>query len=103
MSTQAAITANLCRKHHLAMADMILPVLTDVTASIVRDRGQACRRPGVVSFTYRDRGRASGWLPRSQVPPLATFRSVGGRAGHRQRSARAGRRERIVAVGVHGA
>src|SRR5437667_2856024 len=68
-STQAAMTTNRRRKHHLAMADMNLPVLTDVTSSIVRDRGRARRRPGVVSFTYRDRGRASCWLPRSQVPP----------------------------------
>jgi len=22
-----------------------------------------------VSFAYRERGRATGWLPRSQVPP----------------------------------
>src|SRR5690348_16564490 len=68
-STQAAMTANRWRKHHLAMADMNLPVLTDVTSSIVRDRGQARRRPGGVSFMHRDRGRAAGWLPRSQVPP----------------------------------
>src|SRR5690242_20843761 len=67
-STQAAMTANRWRKHHLAMADMNLPVLTDVTSSIVRDRGQARRRPDGVSFMYRDRGRAAGWLPHSQVP-----------------------------------
>src|SRR5512142_282587 len=67
-STQAAMTANRWRKHHLAMADMNLPVLTDVTSSIVRDRGQARRRPDGASFTYRDRGRAAGWLPHSQVP-----------------------------------
>src|SRR5262249_52163580 len=68
-STQAAMTANRWRKHHLAMADMNLPVLTDVTSSIVRDRGRARRRPDGVSFTYRDRRRAAGWLPHSQVPP----------------------------------
>src|SRR6185437_12404701 len=38
-STQAAMTTNRWRKHHLAMAGINLPVLTDVTSSIVRDRG----------------------------------------------------------------
>src|SRR5215472_11319976 len=61
--------ANRCRKHHLAMADMNLLVLTDVTSSIVGDPGQASRRPGVVSFTHLERGRGTSWLLHSQVPP----------------------------------
>src|SRR6185369_4846780 len=70
------MAANRWRKHHLAMADMNLPVLTGVTSSIVRDRGRARRRPGVVSFAYRERGRAPGWLPRSQVPPEPAARAT---------------------------
>src|SRR5689334_4639910 len=57
------MTANRCRKHHLPMADMNLPVNDRLDGIHRLRKGQARRRPGVASFTYRDRGRAPRWLP----------------------------------------
>src|SRR5690349_24169319 len=80
------MTANRCRKHHLPMADMNLPV-NDRLDVIHRSRkGHARRRPGVASFTYRDRGRAPRRLPptrtgirRGASPSAGEVRSGAGR------------------------
>src|SRR6185437_13955737 len=79
------MTANRCRKHHLPMADMNLPVNDRLDAIHRSRKGQARRRPDVASFTYRDRGRAPRWLPptRTRLPCRRLVRRGGEWTGTR--------------------